>query len=155
MSNFQLARDAFGRLVFTSANGEEIHEGVMPVRAFPIAAPDDGLALVNREGRELAWIDTLADVPAETRRLLEDELAMLEFLPEIQRICHVSSTATPSTWHVLTNRGEISFVLKGEEDIRRIAHEGLLIADSHSIQFLIRDIRTLDKGSRKLLDRFL
>ena len=30
-----------------------------------------------------------------------------------------------------------------------------LIADSHGIQFLVRDMRTLDKHSRRLLDRFL
>jgi uncharacterized ferredoxin-like protein len=46
-------------------------------------------------------------------------------------------------------------VLKGEEDIRRIAHATLLIADSHGVQFLIRDTDALDKASRKLLDRFL
>jgi hypothetical protein len=46
-------------------------------------------------------------------------------------------------------------VLKGEEDIRRVAQSTLLIADSHGIQFLIRDLTALDNASRKLLDRFL
>ena len=47
------------------------------------------------------------------------------------------------------------FVLKGEEDIRRIGAASLLIADSHGIQFLIRDMFTIDKHTRKILDRFL
>ena len=46
-------------------------------------------------------------------------------------------------------------ILKGEEDIRRLSHSQLMIADTHGIQFLIRDIGTLDRNSRKLLDRFL
>ena len=48
MSNtqFELQRDSYGRLVLTTQNGER-HEGVTPVRAFPIAAPDEGLSLVN------------------------------------------------------------------------------------------------------------
>jgi hypothetical protein len=46
-------------------------------------------------------------------------------------------------------------VLKGEEDIRRLSQSQLMIADTHGIQFLIRDIGTLDRNSRKLLDRFL
>ena len=46
-------------------------------------------------------------------------------------------------------------MLKGEEDIRRLSRTRLLIADTHGIQFLIRDIGTLDRHSRKLLDRFL
>ena len=66
---YQLHRNAFGRLVFTSADGET-SEGVMPVRAFPIAAPDDGIALVDPHGHELAWIDRLEDLPEAMRALV-------------------------------------------------------------------------------------
>jgi hypothetical protein len=86
---------------------------------------------------------------------VEDELARREFVPEIRRLHRVSSFATPSTWEVETDRGETSFVLRGEEDIRRLGVSALLIADSHGIQFLIRDLSALDRHSRKLLDRFL
>lgn len=153
MSTFTLTRNAFGKLVFSDANGT--HEGVVPVRAFPIAAPESGIALVDADGHELAWIDRLADLPDHIRALLEEELKNREFLPEIKRLRHVSSFAVPSTWEVETDRGTASFVLKGEEDIRRVAHDTLLIADSHGVQFLIRDLQALDKASRKLLDRFL
>jgi hypothetical protein len=76
-------------------------------------------------------------------------------MPEVQRIVSVSSFATPSTWGVVTDRGETSLVLKGEEDIRRLGRTALLIADANGIQFLVRDIQSLDRASRKLLDRFL
>jgi hypothetical protein len=154
MSNFRLTRNAFGRLVFEGDNGEH-HEGVVPVRAFPIAAPNEGLAIVNADGRELAWLNSVSELDGDSRRLVEEELASREFLPQIERIVHVSSFATPSTWDVQTDRGDARFVLKGEEDIRRVAHVTLLIADNHGIQFLIKDMTVLDKGSRKILDRFL
>ncbi len=152
---FALHRNGFGRLVFTDAGSGETVEGVLPVRAFPIAAPDEGLSLVSAEGRELAWIDSLSSLPPPQRALVEEELATREFLPRIRRLRRVSSYATPSTWEVDTDRGETSFVLRGEEDIRRISHGALLISDSHGIQFLIKDVQSLDKGSRKILDRFL
>ena len=155
MNDFHLVRNAFGKLVFSSPDSADIHEGVVPVRAFPIAAPDTGIALVSVDGRELAWINHLADLPFDTQVLLEEELANREFLPEIHRIQHVSAFATPSTWQVETDRGMATFVLKGEEDIRRISESTLIIADSHGIQFLIRDLQALNKASRKLLDRFL
>ena len=153
-ADFKLQRDSFGRLKLTDSAGET-HEGVTTVRAFPISSPDDGIALVDPYGHELAWIDRLDDLPPETRQLVEAELASREFMPIISRIVEVSSFATPSTWKVVTNHGETQFVLKGEEDIRRLAAEGLLIADSHGIHFLIRDRQTLDLHSRKILDRFL
>ena len=154
MLNFQLKRNTFGRLVFTGADGET-HEGVVPVHAFPITAPKEGVALVTPDGHELAWINQLSDLPEDIRILVEDELASREFIPEIHRILHVSSFATPCTWEVETDRGSTAFVLKGEDDIRRLTHTTLLIADSNGIHFLVRDINTLDKASRKLLDRFL
>jgi len=86
---------------------------------------------------------------------LQEEMASREFMPEILKIRQVSSFATPSTWEVETSRGDTGFVLKGEEDIRRLGAGTLLIADSHGIQFLIRDIHALDPASRRLLDRFL
>lgn len=153
MKPFQLSRNAFGKLVLT-ADGA-VHEGVVPVRAFPIAAPEHGISLVDGDGHELAWIDRLSDLPAAERALLEEELASREFLPELRRLHHVSSFAVPSTWDVETDRGDTSFVLKGEEDIRRISASTLIVSDSHGVQYLIRDLQTMDKGSRKLLDRFL
>lgn len=153
-ANFQLERDRYGRLVLTAENGER-HEGVTPVRAFPIAAPDEGISLVNFEGHEVGWAERIADLPDGVRGLIEEELASREFVPEIERIASVSSFACPSVWQVQTNRGSAELTLKGEEDIRRLSRTRLLIADSHGIQFLVRDLNELDRHSRKLLDRFL
>jgi len=153
MNDFELSRNTLGRLVYRV--GDEVPQEVAPVRAFPIAAPDEGVALVAGNGRELCWIETLAELPAAARELIEEELASREFLPRIRRIVEVSSFATPSTWSVETDRGATRFVLKGEEDIRRIGDGRLLISDSHGIQFLIREVGALDKVSRKLLDHFL
>jgi len=116
--DYRLRRNAFGRLELTTADGQT-HLDVVPVRAFPISAADDGIGLVDPHGRELAWIERLSELPDELRRLVETELAQREFMPEIRRITDVSSFATPSTWQVETDRGSSRFVLKGEEDIRR------------------------------------
>ncbi|MEF8701555.1 MAG: DUF1854 domain-containing protein [Candidatus Accumulibacter sp. UW26] len=152
--DYQLRRNAFGRLELTGPDGET-HAGVAPVRAFPITAPDDGIALVDPYGHELAWIGCLDDLPDDLRSLVQSELAQREFMPEITRIVSVASFATPSTWQVETDRGAATFVLKGEEDIRRLAPPALLITDSHGIHFLVRDRQALDPQSRRILDRFL
>jgi hypothetical protein len=151
---FSLERNAFGKLVLIDADGKR-HVGVAPVRAFPLAAPDEGVSLLSAKGYELAWIPSLSELRADLREPIEQELASREFMPEILRLKHVSSFATPSTWEVETTRGATSFILKGEEGIRRLGDTGLLIADLHGILFLIRDLSRLDRQSRKLLDRFL
>ncbi|SFE43159.1 DUF1854 domain-containing protein [Nitrosomonas sp. Nm166] len=157
MSNapeYHLHRNAYGRMVFTDRFGSA-QEGIVPVRSFPITNPDQGISLIDPHGHELVWIERLADLPEDYRLLIEAELASREFMPEIRRLLRVSSFITPSTWQVETDRGEVSFILKGEEDIRRLTTTSLMITDSHGIHFLIRDRLTLDRHSRKLLDHFL
>ncbi len=153
-SVFDLRRDAFGRLVLTDAEGRE-HVGVVAVRAFPIAAPDEGVSVVDGDGHELAWVARLSDEAEPRRSLLAEALEQREFMPVLQRLKAVSSFGTPSTWQVDTDRGPTSFVLKGEEDIRRLGPGLLIVNDAHGVQYLIRDLAQMDRHSRKLLDRFL
>ena len=151
---FALRRNASGRLQFTGADGQ-LHEGATPVRAFPLAAPDEGISLVSTDGHELAWIERLADLPDAPRALLQEELALRDFVPQIRRLKRVSSFGTPSQWTVETDRGETAFVLKGEDDIRRLQGSALLIASSEGVQYSVPDMRALDRASRRLLERFL
>lgn len=154
MTMFTIERNAHGRLVLTLADGTA-HEGVVPVRAFPLAAPEEGLSLVGTDGRELAWVPQLGELPGDARALIEEELATREFVPTVLRIEGVSSFSTPSTWSVVTDRGPARFVLKGEEDIRRLADGALLIASAEGINFRIADRWALDRKSRGVLERFL
>ena len=149
----QLERDTLGRLVFIDAKGQR-HVGVHPVRAFPITAPGAGICLMDSSGKELCWFADVASVPQSELALIMEELAAREFMPIIQKIIRVSTFATPSIWDLETDRGPTRIRLKGEEDIRRISGNILLIADSNGLQFLIKDATQLDKVSKKLLDRF-
>ncbi|WP_416758749.1 DUF1854 domain-containing protein [Roseateles sp. So40a] len=155
MNNIQsLARDAFGRLTLIDEAGQT-HEQVTPVRAHPLSAPEDGISLVGTDGHEIAWIDRLGDLPEALRELLRDELAHREVTPTVLRLLEVSTFSTPSQWTVETDRGVTEFILKSEEDIRRIGEGRLLIASSHGLHFLVPDRFALDRHSRKLLERFL
>ena len=153
-TSFTLMRNPFGRLVLTTPQGDVV-EGVVPVRAFPIQSPENGISLVHTDGHEVAWVDDLAALHEPAQSLIREELQTREFMPTILSIESVTSFSTPCTWQVTTDRGHTSFVLRGDEDIRRVGPTILLVTDSHGIQFLIRDANTLSRGSRKILDRFL
>jgi hypothetical protein len=153
-TRFELIRTPFGRLSLTNADGL-VFDNVSPVRTFPIQAPQHGIAITAADGREVAWIAHVADLSESQRALVLEELGAREFIPEILRIVDVTSYATPSTWTVITDRGTTALVLRGEEDIRHVDQDTLLVADIHGIHFLIRNMPQLDKHSKKILDRFL
>ena len=154
---YSLRKDAFGNLELVWSDHPVI-ERVTPVRPFPFSEPEHGLSFVDSDGHEVLWLDSINDLSTADRALVDDALAVREFMPVITRIDSVSSFNTPSTWQVETAQGKTQLVLKGEEHIRRINGMGgnhLLISDNHGIQFLIKDVSQLDKHSRRLLDRFL
>ena len=154
-THFALERDAFGKLILTTESGVRF-ESVVPVRAFPIQSPEVGISIVNTDSEEVAWVDKLVDLPEPAQSLIRQELAAREFMPVIAQIVSVTSFSTPCTWTVETDRGRTEFVLRGDEDIRRIGKDNaLLIADTHGIQYLVRDQFALNTASKKILDRFL
>ena len=149
-----LQRNPMGRWAWTDAQGLR-HEPVMVVRAYPVTAPEQGVGIMDAEGHELAWFERLDALPQPLQTAVREALAEREFLPEIQRLQAVSSLVTPSVWTVQTDRGPARFMLKGEEDIRRLTGKALIVSDVDGVQYLIRDPMALDRHSRKLLDRFM
>jgi hypothetical protein len=152
--NIQFEQSPSGRWFYVSAEGVR-HDHVLAVRSFPVAAPDEGVAVVDIDGKELLWIPHLSEVSSNVRSNIHKAISQREFMPQILKLYGVSSFVTPSTWDIETDRGRTSLLLKGEEDIRRLSGTVLLVTDGHGVQFLIRDLAQMDRFSRKLLDRFL
>jgi hypothetical protein len=151
---FTLQRDAHGR--WTCSVGGVAHLGVQVVRAFPLSAPDEDIAIVNSDGQELVFVARLDALDAPNQQALREALAEREFVPLIERIRSVSTFATPSTLQVDTDRGATELVLKVEEDIRRLpGAKRLLITSGSGVVFEIRDRHRLDRASQRLLERFL
>ena len=152
--SFELQRNAFGRLVLTGEDGVA-HDGVVPVRAFPISAPEEGISLVSTEGHELAWIERLDDLPPAQRALIDEELAEREFVPEITRICRRRSFAHAQHLAGGDRPRRDPLRAQGRGGHPPCRPSMLLIADSHGLQFVVRDMTALDRDSRRLLERFL
>jgi len=151
---FTLRRDPHGHLRLTLGDGT-VHNDVHPVRAFPLSDGAGALSLLGADGRECLWVADPATLPAETLRLIEEELAASTFMPEIMALLDVSTFATPSDWTVQTDRGQRLLVLNAEEDIRRLGDGRLLVTDRHGVPHIISRPAALDRRSRRLLERFL
>lgn len=151
---FNLRLDEWGRLVLIDTEGHEYNE-VEAVRGFPISDPRRGIALVDRHGRELLWIDDLDELPEAERAVLEQELPRREFLPVLRRVVSVSGVAEPTVWDIETDRGAARFTLNSEDDIRRLSDGQAMLIDAHGVRYLIPELGTLDASTRRVLERYL
>jgi hypothetical protein len=120
LMNIQFDQGPSGRWYFVNADGVQ-HDHVMAVRSFPVAAPDEGIAVVDADGKELLWIPHLNQLQETVRNKIMMAMRQREFMPQILKLHGVSSFVTPSTWDIETDRGSTTLLLKGEEDIRRLS----------------------------------
>lgn len=151
---FQLSRDEWGQLVFIRADGTK-YSNVVPVPLFPVSHPESWVAIRAVDGNELACVENPQALPTETWRLLREELSRREFMPIIQRIVRVSGNSEPCEWQVETDRGPTRFLLKSEDDVRRIGEQQILILDSHGIRYHIPDLRAVDVKSRRIVEWYV
>lgn len=151
---FGLSHDSWGRLVLIDSTGERF-VNVVPIRLFPITSPDQLISICDAHGHELTSIADIKTLSPTSQQALDEELSRREFVPVIERIIHVSSNSEPSEWTVDTNRGRTKFILKTEDDIRRLGDYGVLIFDAHSIRYLIPDERTLDVESKRVIEWYV
>lgn len=157
LSLVQFRLNAKRQLMYTAPSASQAIL-VTPVPAFPFSAPGDELAIVDDHGKEQLWIQSAAQLEqldAGSKAALLEVLRWREFRPTIVRINSVSTFTTPSEWQVDTQQGPALFVLKSEENIRRLPKGELLLTHSNGMQFVIPNLMTLDQHSRKLLARFM
>jgi hypothetical protein len=140
--------------VLVDARGQR-YSGVEAVRAFPISAPQHAISFCDANGRELAYVPNLQDLPEPMRKTLELELSQREFVPVIRRILNDPPETEPTEWEVETDRGVTMFQLESEEDVHRNEAQQVTLVDSHGIHYLIPDVTRLDAHSRRVLDRYL
>src|SRR5215208_5460976 len=143
---FGLVRDQWGQLTFISSDGVK-YVNVAPVALFPISQPDSWISIRLPDGTELACIEDPRTLPADVWQLLKEDLSRREFVPIIRRIVRVSGNSEPCEWQVETDRGPTRFVLKSEDDVRRIGDFQILIVDAHGTRYHIPDINAVDLKS--------
>lgn len=147
-------RDAWGRLVLTMPDGREF-PGVEPVRCFPLSDPEKTIALLDAEGHEIVTLPTLDSLNLEAKEILGAELKAREFVPVIRRVLHTTNPNPPCRWSVETDRGETSFQLESEDDIRKLGPHRVMIADVNGIRYSIPDTRQLDAATRRIVERLI
>jgi hypothetical protein len=151
---FTLARDQWGELELITHNGVR-HSRVVPIPLFPISSPEQWVSIRGADGIELACIEDPSALPTDVWQLLREELARREFVPIIERVVRVSGTSEPCEWQVETDRGPTSFVLKSEDDVRRIGDHQILIVDAHGTRYQIPDINRVDAKTRRVIEWYV
>jgi Domain of unknown function (DUF1854) len=154
MIEWRLRESAQGKLALYKGHNL-VAERVTPVLAFPFSAPTESISIVDEFGKEMAWVDRLEDLDADSQNTVNKYLAVREFRPIVLQITSVSTYSTPSIWMLETDKGPCKFELPSDESIRRLGGNSLVLTHANGMQFIVENLFALNSRSRQILARFM
>ena len=146
-----------------NAEGEtEEFERVVIRRSFPVTAPNEFLSVrepdTRKKGRgsEIGMIRDLAIFDKDTAAIINAELDLRYFTPEIKKITAAKEKFGYCYWEADTSAGHVSFVLNNPfSNIRKLEDGRIMIADMDGNCFLIPDPEALDRQSYKVIEIYI
>jgi hypothetical protein len=145
-------RNERGKLVVTLGCGVDTIEGVRPLRAFPLSAPDQQIVLLDPDDHELGVIREMSALDPETREAIEAELEIAYLVTRVVGIHSVLSRFGITTWDLETDRGRRTAHVKERSDIRPMPDGRIVVTDVDGVKYEIPPVEELDERSRTWLE---
>lgn len=147
----KLKTDDRGRM-FVVRDGFDDQQ-VLARRAMPWSLPGAFISLRNKDGIELAMIESLDVVPADARMQIEHFLEQATFIPKINRIEKIDLEHGYQLWDVVTEAGTLQLRVQEREDVRFLSETRFSVKDANGNVYEIADVNALDEQSQRELSR--
>jgi hypothetical protein len=132
-----------------------ISTSVKVVKCFPLTHKTKYLSLVDKEGKEIAFIDDMNELSTDNYRVLNEYLDKLDFQYEITDITNIQEDFGLRHWEVNTQAGETKFQTSLIAWPKFISKNKVLIQDLNGDKFFIPDVTELDSKSYEVLKFYI
>jgi len=147
----EVRRNEAGQLVARVKGRETPLTDARVARCFPWSLPDRYIAIRDKDGKEIALLETLAELDPASRAVVEAELREKVFNPAITSVVDHKSEFGVISITVETNRGRVTFQIRSREDVRVLSPTRALFRDADGNTYELADLNALDPPSRKIL----
>jgi len=144
-----IERNAAGQLVLRLEGRDEPVVDARIARCFPWSMPHGYICIRDSDGKELALLRTLENLPPQTRKMVEDELRDKVFNPRIRRVAACKHEFGVTSITAETDRGQVTFQIRGRDDVRVLSPTRALFRDVDGNTYELADLTALDRSSRK------
>ena len=117
--------------------------------ARPISGRGGEVSLIGPDKKEVLFLNSLAELDGESRRVAEEELARRYLVSRIVRVYATEARFGDRYWDVETERGRRRFVMKDPNaNIIWAGDDSLIIRDTLGNRYTIESLEALDPASR-------
>ena len=145
-NTLEISRLKSGKLSIALKDGT-VREDVHFTGLFPLRDSERSICVSHGKGHdweEIGIIERMDQLPRKQRELVEQDLAMCYFLPEITDVKKVVIVRGLQEWHVATDRGDKVFYIMGRKENVILTRDGLiLITDMDKCRYRITDYERL------------
>ena len=142
-------------LFYLTLDGKETRVNLC--REFPFELSWEYISALDTDGNERGIIRSTALFEGETRNLLEDELRLRYYAPQITSILRVREKYGFSYWTVTTaDAGKLTFTVQDPyRTIFRVGEKSVTFTDVDGNRYEIPALAALDRRSRKRVDLYI
>ena len=123
-------------------------------RCFPWSAPDGHVSIRDADGKEICLLKTLDQLDESSREIVDAELSEKVFNPQIKQVVDFTHEFGVTTITAETDRGRVSFQVRGRDDVRLLSPTRALFRDVDGNTYELPDLLALDGVSRKYLQAY-
>ena len=121
-------------------------------RMFPITGLTKYIALLDKEGNEIAVIRNIEDLMPESKKVVESCLREYYMIPRITRFIKMSEKFKIWMWTAETDKGICTFEIRNHLTAIKPLYDGrVLIKDANDNRYEIPDVNALDARSKKMI----
>ena len=121
-------------------------------RMFPITGLTKYIALLDKEGNEIAVIRNIDDLLPESKKVVENCLTEYYMIPRITRFIKMSEKFKIWMWTAETDKGICTFEIRNHITAIKPLYDGrVLIKDANDNRYEIPNVNDLDKKSLSMI----
>lgn len=121
-------------------------------RMFPVTGLTKYIALLDKEGNEIAVIRNIEDLMPESKKVVESCLREYYMIPRITRFIKMSEKFKIWMWTAETDKGICTFEIRNHITAIKPLYDGrVLIKDANDNRYEIPNVNDLDKKSLSMI----
>ena len=125
-------------------------------RALPFSDPDHYIGLRDGKDKDIGLIVSPAELNAEARAIVDEELARRYFTPRIERVLYVKEEMGAVSWEVETDRGTRKFVVRNLRDSTfPLGPNRLMMTDTDGNRYEFPDVTAVGSKAYQVLVKVL
>lgn len=145
-------RKTEGRMLAVTVDGIE-HQAVYVHCSFPHTDKRIYLSIRTFENKEIGMIRSLDDFPKETADLLEEQVTIRYFAPEITKVVKIKEEFGYSYWETETTAGICRFTVRsGGGHVKLVSENRLLVSDVDGNRFIIPHLDRLSDKEYRMVE---